>query len=330
MPWALRVHEYGGVEGIRLDEVPMPEPSGNEVRVKTEAFALNYGDLGLLEDDYIFSIELPSCFGDEAAGIVDAIGPDVTAVKVGDRVSSVTFLNDGYPVNSEYFLFPEDYVTHYPENLSPVEGTSIWVQYLTAYYGLLHVADIGSDDAVLITAASSSAGIGATQIAKLAGATVIGTTRTSANRDFILETGADFVIATEEENVARKIMEYTGGKGVRVVYDPVGGQLTQDYAAALAQDAIVFLYGDISGEPTIVPITECIQKNAILRPHSVYNFVDKPDLRRAGLDFLKQKLGSGELKPLIDRVFPLSEYQQAFAYQVAAKNRRGKIVITAQ
>ena len=215
----------------------------------------------------------------------------------------------------------------YPASLSPAEGTSIWVQYLTAYYALYVAAGIGPEDFVLITAASSSAGIGGTQLAKLAGARVIGTSRTSANRAFILETGADHVIATQEENVAERILDITGGAGARIVYDPVGGPLMAAYADAFGQDAIVFLYGDMSGEPTHVPISEAIRRNAVIRPHSVYNFVNRKELRESGVAFVYKALEDGRIKPYIDRTFPLERFREAFAYQLAAKNRRGKIIV---
>lgn len=327
MPKALRIHDFSGIGGLRLDEVEMPEPSGAEIRIKVDAFALNYGDFGLMQDDYVFSLELPSCFGDEATGTVDALGPKATKFELGERVSTVTFLNEGYGVNAEYALFPEDYLARYPASLSPAEGTSIWVQYLTAYYALYVAAGIGPADFVLITAASSSAGIGGTQLAKLAGARVIGTSRTSANRAFILETGADHVIATQEENVAERILDITGGAGARIVYDPVGGPLMAAYADAFAQDAIVFLYGDMSGEPTHVPISEAIRRNAVIRPHSVYNFVNRKELRESGVAFVYKALEDARIKPYIDRTFPLERFREAFAYQLAAKNRRGKIIV---
>lgn len=327
MPKALRIHSFSGIDGLRLDEVEMPEPSGAEIRIKVDAFALNYGDFGLMQDDYVFRLQLPSCFGDEATGTVDALGPEATKFELGERVSTVTFLNEGYGVNAEYALFPEDYLARYPANLSPAEGTSIWVQYLTAYYALYVTAGIGPADFVLITAASSSAGIGGTQLAKLAGARVIGTSRTSANRDFILETGADHVIATQEENVAERIIEITGGAGTRIVYDPVGGPLTAAYADALGQDAIVFLYGDMSGEPTRVPLSEAIRRNAVIRPHSVYNYVNRNELRESGIAFVYKALEDGRIKPYIDRTFPLERFREAFAYQLAARNRRGKIIV---
>lgn len=328
MPKALRIHSFTGIDGIRLDEVPAPEPEGADIRVRAEAFALNWGDFHLMHDAYVFSEKLPFCFGDEATGIVDAIGPDVTKFKLGDRVSTVTFLNKGYGVNAEYFLWPETYLTKYPSNLSPVEGASIWVQYLTAYYALHEVSGIKPDDFVLNTAASSSAGIAGTQLAKSAGATVIGTSRSFANVPFIESTGADHVIATSDENISHRIMEITNGTGVRIIYDPVGGELLSQYANNLAQDAIIFLYGTLSGRQPPVPLIECIQANAVIRPHSVYNFVTNSELRKAGIQFISEALETKEIRPLIDKTFPIDSFREAFDYQLAAKNRRGKIVIT--
>ena len=328
MPKSLRIHNFTGVDGIRLDEVPIAEPKNTDIRVKAEGFALNWGDFHLMHDEYVFGGELPFCFGDEATGLVDAIGPDVTKFKVGDRVSTVTFLNEGYGVNSEYFLWPERYLTKYPNNLSAVEGASIWVQYLTAYYALYTISAIKPTDFMLNIAASSSAGIGGTQLAKLAGAQVIGTSRSLANATFIESTGADHVISTGDGNVSQQIMEITKGAGVRIVYDPGGGELLSHYADSLAQDANIFLYGLLSGQQTPIPIIECIQANAVIRPHSVYNFVNNPELRKAGIQFISEALEKEKIKPLIDQTFPIDRFREAFEYQLAAKNRKGKIVIT--
>jgi len=134
-------------------------------------------------------------------------------------------------------------------------------------------------------------------------------------------------IATQDEDVSARILEITGGKGARIIYDPVGGPLTEQYADGLALNAIIFLYGSMADQPTVVPINEMIQHSAVMRPHSVYQYIDDPDLRREGVDFIREALLSGRIEPLIDRVFDLDNFRDAFAYQVAAKARRGKLVI---
>ena len=323
----LRIHEGDNIDCIRMDELPLREPVGDEVRIKVEAFGLNYGDLDLMADDYPFILERPSLFGDEAAGVVDAVGPDVATVAVGDRVGTLPWMNVGYGVNGEYAFCPEEYVAPTPDGLASEQAAAIWVPYLTAYYALHTAAGIGPDDTVLNCAASSSAGIGATQIAKLAGATVIGTSRTMANAEFIREKCADNVIATGDEDVAGRILEITEGRGARIVYDPVGGPLTEQYADALADRGVIFLYGTMADLPTVVPINEMINHRAIMQPHSVYQYIDDPVLRAEGISFIHDNLADGRLQPVVDRVFDFDDFRSAFEYQVAAVARRGKIVI---
>ena len=323
----VRIHEGSGLDRLQLDELPKAEPRNDEVRIRVEAFALNYGDFGLMDNDYPFHLEFPSTFGDEMCGIVDAIGPGVTRFGLGDRVGSLPWMNAGYGVNGEYALVPEYYLAPCPENLTPDEGASIWVQYLTAYYGLYTAANIRPGDYLLNCAASSSAGIAATQLALLAGATVIGTTRGKDNVEFIHETGAQYVISTDEENLSERVMEITNRRGVRVIYDPIGGPLTRLYTHALAQNAIILLYGSLSGEDSVVPLNEMIQASAIMRPHSVYSYINNPGLKQEAIDFITDALAAGRLKTRVDRSFPLDDFRAAYEYQLAGKNRRGKILI---
>ena len=327
MPKFLRIHEGHDIDCLKMDDLPLREPVADEVRIKVQAFGMNYGDLDLMADNYPFILDRPSLFGDEAAGVVDALGPDATKFRIGDRVGTLPWANKGYGVNGEYAFIPQDYVARNPENLSAEMAAAMWVQYLTAYYALFTAANIQAKDFVLNCAASSSAGIGATQLAKLVGATVIGTSRTSANRDFILETGADHVIATGEEDVCTRILEITGGEGARIIYDPVGGPLTEQYAGGMAKNAIVFLYGSMADMDTVVPINEMIQQSAIMQPHSVYQYIDDPELRKEGVDYVLDALSEGKIEPLVDRVFEFDNFRDAFEYQVAAKKRRGKLVI---
>lgn len=326
----LRIHEGHDYRCVQMDELPASEPVGDEVRIKVQAFGMNYGDLDLIADNYPFTLERPSKFGDEACGVIDAVGPDVTEFAIGDRAGTLPWTNIGYGANGEYAVVPQNYVAHCPENLTPAQGAAVWVQYLTAYYALYTAANIGPEDFVLNCAASSSAGIGATQLAKLAGATVIGTSRTRANEEFILGTGADHVIATQDEDVTARILEITGGQGSRIIYDPVGGPLTEQYAGGLAVGAIIFLYGSMADMPTVVPINEMIQQSAIMQPHSVYQYIDDAELRSEGVGFVHGALLAGRIEPLIDRVFGFDDFMAAFEYQVAAKQRRGKLVIAVE
>jgi NADPH2:quinone reductase len=324
---SIRIHAGAGFDRMRLEDLPIPEPAASEVRIKVDAFALNYGDFGLIDGDYPFLLELPSTFGDEASGVVDAVGPDVTQFEIGDRVGTLPWMNSGYGVNGEVALVPEYYVTKSPAKLSANESASIWITYLTAYYALYTAAKIKADDFILNCAASSSAGIAATQLAKIVGATVIGTTRDQDNVTFIKESGADHVISTDTDDVAAALRDITSGNGVRVIYDPVGGDLINQYANSLARNAIIFLYGSMSGQDSVVPLNEMILSAAILQPHSVYNYIDDPAQKQEAIEFITSAMNDGRLTPLVDRSFSLDNFLDAYKYQWAAKNRRGKILI---
>ncbi len=106
MPKVLRLHEFKGPAGLRIDELPLTEPDGNEIRIKVDAFSLNYGDFELMDNGYVFSVDLPSRIGDEAAGVIDAVGPDVTGFKIGDRISTMPWMNEGYGVDGEFAIVP--------------------------------------------------------------------------------------------------------------------------------------------------------------------------------------------------------------------------------
>jgi NADPH:quinone reductase-like Zn-dependent oxidoreductase len=328
MARVLRLHEFSGVDGIQLDDVPVSEPGPGEIRIDVEAFSLNFGDFHLFENKYVFSMDLPARFGDECAGTVDAVGEDVHDLRVGDRVSTVPWMNEGYGVDGEFAIVPERFAARYPENLSPEEACSIWVPYLTAYYALFEISAITADDYVLITAASSSAGMAAMDMCRMVGARTIGTSRTTSKRELLLGVGFDRVIAQSDGRVSEEIMEFTEGRGVRIIYDPIGGQLVQDYAGGLGQDAIIFLYGGMDPTPTVVPEIEMIHRAAVIRPYSVYNHIYDKESRERGVKFVFDALARGDLKARVEDVYPLEEFRQAFDHQRSSKTRKGKLVIS--
>lgn len=330
MAKALVLHEiqpYGDFSGISLDDIPQGEPGEGEVRLKVSAFSLNYGDFELFANKYTFDLTLPARIGGECSGVVDAIGPGVSNVKVGDKVSTLPSFYDGYGVNGEYAIFPADYLAYYPDNISAEEACCIWVAYLTAYIAFIEVAEVTPDDWVLITAASSSAGMAAMEICRMIGAKTIGTSRSSSKRQYLLDSGFDFVVAQDEDDMSASIMEFSGGQGARIIYDPIGGKIMQDYADGFAHGAIILLYGGMDQSPTILPEIEMTQKAAWLHAFSTFNYIGDKELLNRGVEFVLDAVSAGRLKPAVGAVYPLSDYLQAFRDQFDAKSRRGKIVI---
>lgn len=157
------------------------------------------------------------------------MGEGVTDWEVGDRVATIPHHNETYGVHARHAVYDADYLARWPGHLDAEQATSTWMEI--------------SDDAILIPAASSSASLGAMEIAKDRGATIIATTRTQAKVDQIRDAGADHVVVTDEEDLQQRILDATDGKGVRVVYDPIAGDFLDEYAEALSDGAMVFVYG---------------------------------------------------------------------------------------
>lgn len=330
MARVLRLHEYTGISGIQLDDLPTEEPGAGEIRIRVDAFSLNYGDFDLFDNQYMFTMALPARFGDECAGTVDALGPGVTEFSVGDAVSTLPWMNEGYGVNGEFAIVPTAFASRYPAMLSPEAACCIWVAHLTAYYALVEIAEVKSGDWVLITAGSSSAGLAAMELCRMKGARSIATSRSTKNLEYLRDVGFDHALAQSDGPLAEQILACTGGEGTRVVYDPVGGRIVQDYAKGLAQNAVIFLYGGMDGHPTVLPEVELTQRAACLRPYSVYNHVYDKTSRQRGIEFVSRGLRDTKLSARVDKVYPLSEFRTAFEDHQRSTARRGKLVITTQ
>jgi NADPH2:quinone reductase len=330
MALALVLHEfkeYGDFSGIHLDEIPAKEPGSGEVRIKVEAFSLNYGDFELFANHYTFGLTLPARIGGECSGIIDAVGPGVTGLQKGDRVSTLPMFYDGFGVNGEYAIFPASNVAKYPDKLTAEEGCCIWVAYLTAYFAFIELAKVQADEYVLITAASSSAGMAAMDLCRMIGAKTLGTSRTAEKRTYLLESGFDMVIAQDEDNMSERIMDFSNGQGVRVIYDPIGGKIVQEYADALAHNAMILLYGGMDQSPTIVPEIEMTRKAAWLHAFSTFNHIEDKDSLWRGVDYVTRAIERGDIKPAVGKVYPLKEYREALEDQFQSGARLGKIVI---
>lgn len=327
MPKIVRFHETGAAEVLQLEDLPLTEPGKGEVRLKVEAIGLNRAEVMFRQGQYLETPEPPSRIGYEAAGTVDAVGPDVSDVRIGDRVSTIPSFSMGqYGVYGESAIVPASAVARYPENLSPVEGTAIWMQYLTAFGALVEFGQIKKGDPVLITAASSSVGLAAIQITKAAGAMAIATTRGADKKQFLLDAGADQVIVTDEEDLAKRVMSMTGARGARIAFDPVAGPLLEALAEAVAAGGIIFEYGALSTKPTPFPLFPVLGKGLTVRGYTLFEIVRDPEKLARGKQYIYDGLKSGALKPHIDRTFPLSAIVDAHRY-MESNRQTGKIVI---
>jgi len=328
MPKIVRFHATGDADVLKVEDLPLLEPGDGEVRLRVEAIGLNRAEVMYRRGQYLETPELPSRIGYEAAGTIDAVGPGVSGLQVGDRVSTIPSFSMGkYGVYGESAIVPAYAAATYPENLTAVEGAAIWMQYLTAFGALIEYGHTNAQDTVLITAASSSVGLAAIQITKAAGALAIATTRGAEKKPFLLDAGADHVIVTDDEDLTERVMAITSGAGASIVFDPVAGPLLEMLAAAAAPGATIFEYGALAPAPTPFPLFTALAKGLTVRGYTLFEIVKDPEMLARGKRFIHESLQSGKLKPLIDRTFTLDAIAEAHRY-MESNRQKGKIVVT--
>jgi len=220
MTRVVRFHRHGGPEVLCIETVDVPPPAKGEVQIRVRALGLNRAEALLRTGSYIETATFPSGLGLEAAGIVEAIGEGVAGFAPGDAVSIVPPLSMvRWPAYAELATFPAELVVKHPPELGFEAAAAVWMQYLTAYGALVDIAGLGRGDVVAITAASSSVGLAAIQIANRIGAVPVALTRTSTKRRALRDAGAAHVIASDEEDIGARLTEIAGPDGVRVVFD---------------------------------------------------------------------------------------------------------------
>jgi NADPH:quinone reductase-like Zn-dependent oxidoreductase len=313
---------------MQIEDLPLQEPKAAEVRIKVQAIGLNRAEVMFRSGTYLEQPRPPARLGYEASGVIDAVGPGVSGLRVGERVSTIpAFSMNEYGVYGESAIVPASAIARYPEHLSPVEGTSIWMQYLTAWGGLVHYGKMKAGDFVLISAASSSVGLAAIELTKLAGAKAIATTRRSDKKQPLLNAGADAVIATEEEDLAKRVAEITGGKGANLIFDPVAGKFLESLAAAAARGAQIIEYGALAPEPTPYPLFTALSKGLVIRGYILFEFTRDPATRKLSEQYIFDQLQKRKLHPRVDKTFTLSQIVDAHRY-MESNQQLGKIVVT--
>jgi NADPH:quinone reductase-like Zn-dependent oxidoreductase len=328
MPKVVRFHKIGGPENLVIDDLPAWQPGRGEIKLHVEAVGLNRAEALYMRGQYFEQPTLPSRIGYEAAGTVEDVGPDVDSSWIGKRVATVPgFSQNQYGVLGEEAVVPAECIAEYPASLTFAEGASIWMQYLTAWGALIRIGKVTKGDYVIIPAASSSVGLAAIQLTKDAGGVAIAATRTSEKRYELLALGAEHVIATAEEDLPKRVQEITGGKGARVIFDPVAGPYVETLAQAAAQGGILFIYGGLSQQPTPFPIMSALSRGMWMRGYSLMEFRGNPDIRGEAVKYINDRLRDGRLKPKIAKTFPFAQFRQAYEY-LESNQQIGKVVIT--
>ena len=328
MARAWEINSYDGADGLQLVDCAIEEPTGTQVRLRIEAFALNWGDEDLMRDGYSFSFSsFPARIGMEAAGIVEAVGKDVTAIEVGQRYCTLPHFYDRNGASADTLVVDQNFLTKAPAGLSAVESASIWMQFATAYYPIVELAKAAPGKNILVPAGTSTAGSAALEIGRLYGATMIATTRSETNRQLLLERGADHVFVDAGGDIEEFLKTATKGVGVHASFDPMGGEFMGRYAGAMAHGGMLFLYGALTGAFSPPPYQHMFQNNLWLHTYSLFNYVEDAAAQRRGTEFVYTALSEGKLAPNIDRVYPMEEYREAWRYLKSKRSSYGKVVI---
>jgi NADPH:quinone reductase-like Zn-dependent oxidoreductase len=324
----VRFYEIGGPENLKLEEAPVREPGENEVKLRVRATGLNRAESLYMRGQYFEQPQLPSRIGYEAAGVVEAVGPGVDRSWVGKQVATVPgYSQNRWGVLGEEAIVPVISLGEYPSKLSPAEGASIWMQYLTAWGALVHLGQVGRGDAVVLPAASSSVGLASIQIVKDAGGVAIATTRTGKKRQELIDLGADYVIATEEEDLPARAMEITGGKGARIIFDPVAGPYVEKLVEATAVGGTIYLYGGLSMQPTPFPLWAAMPRAVSIRAYTIWEFREDAAVLAGAQKYVCDRLENNHFVPKIAKTFPLAQAREAYEY-LESNAQVGKVVIT--
>ncbi len=320
---AIRVYKYGGPEVLTHDDIPIPEPKRGEARIKIEFSGINFVDI--YQRKGLYPVSLPFTLGQEATGIVDAVGDgfDVSEIKKGDRVAYTS----AFGSYAEYSVVPAWRLVKVPDGISTEQAAAVMLQGMTAHYLAYSTYPLKKGDTVLVHAAAGGVGLLLTQIAKRLGAKVIGTVSTEHKASLAKQAGADEVILYTKTNWDVEVKRLTNGKGVNVVYDGVGNATFEKSLNCLMPRGYMVLFGQSSGPVPPIDLQILNAKGGlfITRPSLIQYTADRKELIWRANDLFQWML-KGDLKIKIDSVFPLERVAQAHQ-KLESRATMGKLLL---
>jgi len=317
----IRIHEHGDAGVLSLETAEVPRPGPGEALLRIEAIGLNFVEI--YHRTGLYKVPLPFTLGSEAAGTVEAVGPDVTVVQPGDRVASLN-VRGAY---AEYALADAQRLVPLPDRVSATQAAAVLLQGVTAHYLAFSTYPLHRGDTCLVHAAAGGVGLLLCQIAKRRGARVIGTTSTEEKAALAREAGADHVILYTRTNFVDEVKRLMDGKGLQVVYDSVGRTTFAGGLDLLAPRGMMVLFGQSSGpiapfDPQVLSTKGSLY---LTRPSiGAYTATRAELLERAG-DVLGW-VGDGSLTVRIDREFPLAQAAQA-QRELEGRRTTGKVLL---
>ncbi|MBI5692114.1 MAG: quinone oxidoreductase [Verrucomicrobia bacterium] len=303
---AIRIHETGGPEKIRADEVPLPVPAAGEVRFKVEAAGLNFIDT--YKRGGLYAVPLPHTLGQEAAGVVTAVGAGVTEFRVGDRVASTAVAG----ACAQEALVGAAQVVPVPDQVSSQLAAAVLLQGMTAHYLACDTWPLQPGQSALVHAAAGGVGLLLVQIAKKRGARVLATVGSDAKAELARAAGADAVCVYTREDFAAAARAFTGGRGVDVVYDGVGRATFEGSLASLRPRGLLATFGNASGPvPPFSPLVLSQKGSLFLTRPTLAHYTATPAELRARAGDLFAWIADGTLQVRIGATFPLTATAEA-------------------
>jgi NADPH:quinone reductase len=316
---AIQVHEFGGPEVLKLEEIPTPQPAAGQILVRVHAAGVNPYDTYMRNGTYAIKPPLPYTPGSDGAGIVEAVGSGVAKVKPGDRVYVAKTVTGAY---AEYAIVLESQVHRLPEKVSFSQGAGVWVPYGTAYHALYHSAQAHASETVLIHGASGGVGIAGLQIARASGLIVFGTASSQKGLDLAMREGAHQVFNHSKPGYLEEIMKATGGRGVDIVLEMLANVNLANDMKLLATNGRVIVIGN-RGEITVNP-RDLMSRRGSVRGFTLWALTpaEEADVH-AGLI---AGLENGTLRPVVGKELPLAEAARAHI-EILQPGAAGKIVL---
>jgi len=316
---AIRVHQFGGPEVLKLEEVATPKPSAGEVLVRIHASGVNPYDTYMRTGTYAIKPPLPYTPGSDGAGVVEAVGEGVKKVKPGDRVYTAQTITGAY---AQYALAREAQVHPLPDKIDFKQGAGIWVPYGTAYHALYHSAKAHASETVLVHGASGGVGIAALQISRAMGLKVLGTAGTPKGLELAKREGAHEVFDHGKADYQAEILKATGNRGVDIILEMLANVNLAHDTKLLASNGRIIVIGN-RGEVTINP-RELMGRRASIRGLVLPAITpaEEADIH-AGLF---AGLENGTLRPVVGKELPLAEAARAHE-EILKPGSAGKIVL---
>jgi NADPH2:quinone reductase len=255
MPRAIVVNEFGGSEVLQIQEVSLAEPGPDEVLIRHKAIGINFYDVRARRGD--MNSSLPFTPGCEACGVIEKVGENVVEFKVGDRVAYATIQFGAY---AEARIINKKYLVLVPDWIDDETAAAVLLKGMTAYLLLRRTFMVSKKNTVLIHAAAGGVGQFMCRLAKYYGAKVIGVVGSQEKKNIVESLGVDYVISRDEEDFVQRVLEYTNGEGVHVVYDSVGLDTLESSIQCLSVVGLLVSFGSSSGEPNPIPLSSLAQK----------------------------------------------------------------------